>query len=455
MSPFAVLGSVEGTSPINPFVADPEWGWWIIFYFYLGGLAAGSYFVAMLVELFGRDADRAVSRVGYRIAFPLVCICGLLLIADLERPERFWHMLLQSEVVDRALAEGWPLGGWGTMVQAPMFKYWSPMSIGAWALAVFGLCSSLSFLGTLWPGGRLDRLLVRSPVARLFHLFGSGVGFFVASYTGVLLTASNQPLWDLSDWLGPLFLTSAGSTGIAAVLLFSGPGGAVSEASRERLERADLWALGLELFVFLLFLASLGNVLPLALQTPAGWVLVGGTLVVGLLLPLWLHRGLTAHDPGRVKAAALAALVGGFALRFGVVRVAPELLERGDDYWRATYRVLAPDPLWGGAVLAGLLALTLALAVAIPWILRRQWRLSGRQTALAGLASLLVTAGVALYAFSPATARSVFHFVSIPYFSPEDGRPRGGGPGASASNRPQEVHLRTKLKAAGGLPHAR
>ena len=49
---------------MNLFVADPGWGWWIILYFYLGGLAAGSYFLATLVELFGSDEDRPLARGG-------------------------------------------------------------------------------------------------------------------------------------------------------------------------------------------------------------------------------------------------------------------------------------------------------------------------------------------------------------------------------------------------------
>ncbi len=28
--------------PMNEFVADPHWGWWIVWYFYLGGIAAGA-----------------------------------------------------------------------------------------------------------------------------------------------------------------------------------------------------------------------------------------------------------------------------------------------------------------------------------------------------------------------------------------------------------------------------
>ena len=34
---------------MNLFVADPHWGWWIILYFYLGGIAAGAYFTATLI----------------------------------------------------------------------------------------------------------------------------------------------------------------------------------------------------------------------------------------------------------------------------------------------------------------------------------------------------------------------------------------------------------------------
>src|SRR5215470_4760332 len=136
---------------MNPFVGDPNWGWWIIAYFYLGGLAAGSYFLATTIELWGRDEDRLLARIGHFLAFPLVAICGVLLIIDLERTDRFWHMLFQSERVDQALADGWPLGGWGTMLTAPMLKWWSPMSLGAWAIFLFGGFSFFSFIASLRP----------------------------------------------------------------------------------------------------------------------------------------------------------------------------------------------------------------------------------------------------------------------------------------------------------------
>ena len=49
----------------------PDWGWLIVFYFFFGGLAGGCYFLAALIDLFGRPEDRPLARLGYYIAFPL------------------------------------------------------------------------------------------------------------------------------------------------------------------------------------------------------------------------------------------------------------------------------------------------------------------------------------------------------------------------------------------------
>jgi formate-dependent nitrite reductase membrane component NrfD len=316
---------------VNLFVADPEWGWWIILYFFLGGIAAGAYFMATLIDLVGGAGDRELARVGYWIAFPLIGLCGLFLTIDLERPERFWHMLFRSEVVHEALRQGWPLSAasWRWMVRAPLLKYWSPMSVGSWALTLFGLCSGLSFLGSLWPEGRLARLLRRSLFGKLLAFVGCLVGFFIASYTGALLTATNQPVWSDSVWVAPLFLTSAASTGIATLLLLAHGRAAVSGAALERLEKADLWALGLELSFFGVFLASLGSLLLPVLETAHGKLFVVGTLLVGLFIPLAVHLRLGMKGRWSLPAAAACALLGGLVLRYGLLTTPPELLRHG------------------------------------------------------------------------------------------------------------------------------
>ncbi len=119
------------------FTAPPAWNWLVIFYFFFGGIAGGSYFLASLLSIFGRQSDRHIARLGFYVAFPAVLLCAPLLILDLTRPERFWHMLIQNQT------------------GFPMFKLWAPMSIGSWALLVFGGFSFVAFIGALAEGGTI------------------------------------------------------------------------------------------------------------------------------------------------------------------------------------------------------------------------------------------------------------------------------------------------------------
>src|SRR3712207_4941729 len=154
--------------------APPEWHWLVIVYFFFGGLAGGSYALAALIELFRAEADRPLARLGYLVAFPAVLLCRPLLIVDLNRPERFWHMLMQSETF------------------LPMFKWWSPMSVGSWALTLFGAFSFISFLAALAEERRMRIPLVgslhRGVLGKVFVALGAFFAFFLASYTGVLLS---------------------------------------------------------------------------------------------------------------------------------------------------------------------------------------------------------------------------------------------------------------------------
>src|SRR5262245_40375150 len=378
---------------MNLFVVDPEWGWWIILYFFLGGIAAGAYFVSTLIDLFGREEDREISRWGYKIAFPLVVLCGFFLIIDLHRPERFWHMLVKSELVKEAFRDGWPLSGhgWSLMVRAPLFKYWSPMSVGSAALALFGLCSFVSFIAVTWPKRRLGRWLATGVAARVFSVVGCLVGFFIAAYTGALLTATNQPIWSDSVWIAPLFLTSAASTGLAAIALLDRWLGHPSEASEKRLNRADIWALGLELVVFAIFLASLGEFAGAFWRTGGGKIFIVWTLVVGLLAPLAIHLRIVPTARRAVEVAAVLALVGGFCLRYGLLTAAPKILNEGP----AVTTGVPPD--------------------------------AGRDG-------------------GTAAARILNHDPAVtPGFSPESGRERGGGHGADPGNTTNSFDPRSKV----------
>src|SRR5438094_9257597 len=284
------------------FTASPHWRWLILAYFFLGGLAARSYFRATLLDLFGKGRDRRLIHLGYLIAFPLVCVCGLVLTVDLGRPERFWHMLVQSETF------------------RPILKTYSPMSTGAWALLLFGGCAFLSFVAGLAERGWLGWPLLRqlgSPafVGRLVTVIGALLGVYVAGYTGVLLAVTNRPIWADTTLLGLTFLISAASTSAALLVLLGSFGGGSRDGIRA-LERLDASVLVLEGLAIAALVASLGRVAMVWLN---GWgLLLAGVILGGIGLPLLLHWRRPSRDSRWWIGPALV-LLGGLTLRVVVV----------------------------------------------------------------------------------------------------------------------------------------
>lgn len=286
------------------FTVPPDWGWLIILYFFFGGLAGGTYFLAVLIDFFGRPEDRPLARLGYLISFPCVLISGLLLTVDLYRPLRFWHMLLESNTFK------------------PMFKYWSPMSLGSWALTIFGIFSLLSFLSAIADSGRLDwpaarRFRLPGTVGGLIAIIGGIFAFYVAGYTGVLLAVTNRPIWSDSPLLGMLFVVSAASISAALMILL---------AQRSRwtmpgiaaLHRMDIAVVALELLVLVAFLVSLGPVFHAWLNA-WGLLLVLGVIVLGMLAPLALSWRRQWLGELNMTTSAALILIGGFLLRIAIV----------------------------------------------------------------------------------------------------------------------------------------
>ena len=285
------------------FTAPPEWHWLVILYFFFGGISGGSFAIAALIDLFGEDIDRPLARLGYYVSFPVLLLCGPLLIWDLNRPERFWHMLIQSE---RFL---------------PMFKYWSPMSFGSWILTVFGGFAFLAFVGALAEAGRLPaplRVLRQGVLRAIIAAVGGIFAFMLAGYTGVLLSVTNRPIWADTRLLGLLFLLSGASAAAALLLLLGRRRGAAAPESLHWLERLETWVTLLELAVLVALVISLGDV---AREWLSAWglLLAVGVVLAGILLPLALHWRPALLGRLSVPLAAILALVGGFILRTVVV----------------------------------------------------------------------------------------------------------------------------------------
>jgi formate-dependent nitrite reductase membrane component NrfD len=304
---------------IQHFAGSPDWTWYILFYFFLAGLSGGSYLIATLFRLRGDPVDEPAARLGYYAAFPPMLISPLLLALDLGKPWRFWHML------------------WNTTPDEPglNFKYWSPMSVGAWALTVFGAIATVSFVEVLVRdrvirirlADRAVRLLDGLP-GKVFNVVGAAFGLFVAGYTGVLLSVSNQPVWSDTWALGGLFLAS-GLAGSAALLILLTRFRRAARASVERLERAERLYAPLELALIVVFVLTLPRA---ALTEVFGfpWILLWVVAFVGLLpafAPLVTARRAVTADGSvttvMVARTAIAApslvLLGILALRAAII----------------------------------------------------------------------------------------------------------------------------------------
>jgi protein NrfD len=286
------------------FSAPPDWGWLIASYFFFGGLAGGCYFIAVLIDLVGRPEDRALARLGYYIALPCLIISAILLTLDLGRPLRFWHMLFQSNTYKI------------------MVKPWSPMSVGSWALLIFGIFSLLSFLGALAEDGRLQKPAVRSlrppgALGSIIALVGGLFGFFVAGYTGVLLSVTNRPIWSDTPLLGMLFVVSAASISAALMILLAHRSKLTMPAINA-LHRMDAWVVALEFLVLIAVMISLGPVFR-AWLSAWGLLLFVGVIIVGMLIPLALYTRRQWLGDRNVTTAAALILVGGFILRLVIV----------------------------------------------------------------------------------------------------------------------------------------
>lgn len=303
--------------PDTFFSAPPHWGWLVVLYFFVGGIAGGAFFLSSILHFAGGPKSRHTVRTGYYVAFIGAILSGILLVLDLDRPLRFWHMLIASET------------------GRPMFKYWSPISVGSWGLLFFSLFAFLGALGAAYEDGRVKwdgaRVLVRGPLASIVAVFGGVFGFFLAGYTGVLLTATNRPVWADSSWLGALFIFSASSTAAAALILLTRRA-ADSRATHGWLARFDRVALVLELLVLLVFLAAIGRSATIFLSW-WGVLLAIGVIGVGILLPLLISFGYVDRWRNRPISPALApslVLIGGFLLRVVIVLSSEGVRVAGD-----------------------------------------------------------------------------------------------------------------------------
>ncbi len=282
------------------------WHWQIPLYLFLGGLAAGIIFFAAYFVVRGKEKEMPATVKWATIIAPIVLVIGLgALFWDLKHKLYFWQLYTT-------------------------IRFTSPMSWGAWTLMAITPLSIVwvaSYMKEMFPrwDWKFDFLnqfeawviKYRIPFAWIMMILAIILGV----YTGILLSAFNaRPLWNTSI-LGPLFLVSGFSTGLATAMWVSN-----DEYERKVLSRIDLIFIAVELFLIVhLFMGFMAGT---AVKMEAAQLFLGGeftvsfwvfVVILGLVFPatletleLWGY-----HVPKWVPPFLI--LFGGLMFRFVMV----------------------------------------------------------------------------------------------------------------------------------------
>ncbi len=282
------------------------WHWQIPIYLFLGGLAAGILFFASLFTILGKEKEMSATVKWGPFLAPAALVVGLfMLFLDLKHQLYFWRLY--------------------TTVRGE-----SPMSWGAWVLMFITPLSFVwvaSYLREAIPTWNWKYTWLKKAEA---WVIANRVGFawvimvlsvILGIYTGILLSAFNaRPLWN-NAILGPLFMVSGMSTGVAAVMWIS-----KSHHERKILSRIDLLLIIIELFFITHMLMGMRAGSQVMIQaanlflggqfTVSFWVFV---IILGLIFPAVLEVLELRGYKVPIALPALLILVGGLIFRFIMV----------------------------------------------------------------------------------------------------------------------------------------
>jgi formate-dependent nitrite reductase membrane component NrfD len=258
------------------------WGWHVSAYLWTKSIAAGAFLVAALLFLLGGTAN---SHSLLTVAAPIVSLLflaatNLLLVLDLERPERFWRVML------------WP--------------HWSSwLVVGAYILAAYGAIVTVELIAGALGSSTLYRVLAWPGI-----VLAAGA----AGYSAFLLAqAKGRDLWQSP--LLPAHLLAQGVLAGAAVLsVLALP---LDRSATRQFSIVLAIALGASLFLILTEL-SLPHVTAHTRQAirnmtrgPSALPFWLGAILLGSALPLALAAWVAAGGPAGIMAiAALLALAG-------------------------------------------------------------------------------------------------------------------------------------------------
>lgn len=286
-----------------PVIHGAHWMWLVIAYFFFGGISGASAVIGAFARLTGGAPGASLARIATYVSFLALVPCPPLLILDLGRPARFLNMLRT-------------------------FRASSPMSVGTWGLTAFGIISALTTLLQLVEDAasrsRRHPCGSHRTAWQVLSILSASSGFFVAGYTGVLLAATAVPLWSKRPGLlGPLFLSSAMTSGAAAIATAATVSGSEHSIADDALKTLETISAVTEGALLVVWIVALGPTAKPVTEGHLALIVRHGVVGAGLALPLVISA-VSERLPRRMRKPATfissaLTLAGVFALRYAVV----------------------------------------------------------------------------------------------------------------------------------------
>jgi formate-dependent nitrite reductase membrane component NrfD len=250
----------------------------IAFAFFLGGISGGLYLASLYFD----------SMVGMFIAWLAALLMGIVDLAHLSKPQRFWRMLLK------------PRTSWITR--------------GLIFVTFFIGCAAIQLALSFWLPGTAETV---------FKVLAGILAFGVAIYSGFVIGYVGAiKLWNSA--IVPILFVIAGVTGGLAVLLAVSLGDTAQSVAVANIMRVVL--VGYAVFVAIYLWVSTyeseaaRDSVKMVLQgsiAPVFWI---GVVLLGIVVPIAI---LFAASPGALAAliiTVICVIIGGVALRYVILK---------------------------------------------------------------------------------------------------------------------------------------
>ncbi len=268
-------------------LASTPFGWLIIGYLTLSGVACGASLAAVFFMRSDDETSRHIVRTALWLAVAAIGIGALFLIADLESPSRFYLNFLE----------------------------FNTSSVIAWGTRIVTIFLVLCLVSALLLSRNVQSNSVNPLLSGSLLVFSLAVGIYPAFVLG---QAVARPLWE-PLWIAPLFFIVGVHSGVACLYLITRE--KWNEARLAMMKRVELPFIVLQVALFAGLIASAAvsssGIERLFYGELAVWFW-GGVVAIGWALPLLVGLRKSASQQA-IVLNQLAFLMGALALRVVIV----------------------------------------------------------------------------------------------------------------------------------------